>query len=440
MKKTLFMKTCDGESNQLILLNTLSGDLTIVSPENRKEWEYVLNNPDSSEQKDILSYLMEKGYIINDDIDEQARTELKFFEAAHSNNELLLTILPTEDCNFRCAYCYEEHNIGKMSREVIERIKLYLKKELPKYKMLQVNWFGGEPLEAIDIIEELSLFFIHLCSELRIPYRASMTTNGYNLNLSTFKKLYGLHIIDYQITIDGNEETHNASRPHKDGANSHKAIIENLRSIRDNVRSNNFKITIRTNITKSVMKIIDRHIDFLSTEFGEDKRFGVIFKIAWSNGVDNEYNKNELLPTGDLKYVLEKCNNKKLRFYLNRTQICTSEGICYAAHSTAFVIGADGSLYKCTIEFKNAINRIGKLDKNGKAVIDKDKLAFWVTNSPFKEEYEKCVLCFFRPACMGVHCPLKRYDEKGNHQCSGMKNYVEAYMKLCSQYENVKWR
>lgn len=40
-----------------------------------------------------------------------------------NNKQLSLILLITEQCNFRCAYCYEDFKIGKMPPDVIEGIK-----------------------------------------------------------------------------------------------------------------------------------------------------------------------------------------------------------------------------------------------------------------------------------------------------------------------------
>lgn len=266
MRTTRFMRSCYEKDGSMLLLNTYTGDLLRISQDKISEVKNVLDNPDAIQNSSIKDYLEEKNFIIKDFVDESAKAELRYLEVAHDANRLLLIILPTEDCNFRCQYCYEEHNVGRMTQKIIDAIKKYVKNNLIKYDMLQVNWFGGEPLEAIDIIEDLSEYFIDICAKQKKPYRASITTNGYLLTADLFNKLYALHIVDFQITLDGIEKTHNMSRPHKDGHNSYRNIVRNLFDIRDNVKTKNVNIIIRTNITKSVMDIIDEHIELLDKE------------------------------------------------------------------------------------------------------------------------------------------------------------------------------
>jgi uncharacterized protein len=66
--------------------------------------------------------------------------------AAFSNDLLHLIILPTERCNFRCVYCYEDFSIGTMKPPVIAGIKRLLARRIPNLRQLRIAWFGWEPL------------------------------------------------------------------------------------------------------------------------------------------------------------------------------------------------------------------------------------------------------------------------------------------------------
>ena len=56
---------------------------------------------------------------------------------------------------------------------------------------MRVEWFGGEPLLCMDVIENLSKHFIDICRKAHKGYTAAITTNGYLLDLETFRKLDG---------------------------------------------------------------------------------------------------------------------------------------------------------------------------------------------------------------------------------------------------------
>lgn len=45
---------------------------------------------------------------------------------AIDNRVFHLILLPTEQCNFRCVYCYENFKIGRMQRSIVEAVKKLL--------------------------------------------------------------------------------------------------------------------------------------------------------------------------------------------------------------------------------------------------------------------------------------------------------------------------
>lgn len=75
------------------------------------------------------------------------------------------------------------------------------------------NWYhSGEPLLAMDIIESMSVRIMEICKKAKRKYISDITTNGYLLSLDVFRKLLDLNVIEYQITIDGPKEIHDAKK------------------------------------------------------------------------------------------------------------------------------------------------------------------------------------------------------------------------------------
>jgi uncharacterized protein len=76
--------------------------------------------------------------------------------SALRNDVLRLVLLPTEKCNFRCTYCYEAFLIGRMSSSTIQGIRRFIDRRVRGLHLLHISWFGGEPLVARPVIEDIS--------------------------------------------------------------------------------------------------------------------------------------------------------------------------------------------------------------------------------------------------------------------------------------------
>ena len=81
------------------------------------------------------------------------------FDKYDYNKSLELTLLPTEKCNFRCTYCYEDFLIGKMKPWIRSGVKSLIEKRVDMgLRNLNLSWFGGEPLLAKDVLFEIADF------------------------------------------------------------------------------------------------------------------------------------------------------------------------------------------------------------------------------------------------------------------------------------------
>lgn len=70
------------------------------------------------------------------------------YNKANDSGVWHLILNPTQDCNFRCWYCYEKHPKGRMQPETMERVKRLVDNIFDKgeIKHFSLGWFGGEPL------------------------------------------------------------------------------------------------------------------------------------------------------------------------------------------------------------------------------------------------------------------------------------------------------
>lgn len=73
-----------------------------------------------------------------------------------------------------------------------------------------------------------------------------MTTNGYLLDIDSFKRYYNCDLTDYQITPNG--WNHDQTRPLASGKDSLQVILDNLKNISALPSEYDFSIMIRHNI------------------------------------------------------------------------------------------------------------------------------------------------------------------------------------------------
>jgi uncharacterized protein len=121
-----------------------------------------------------------------------------------------LIILPTEKCNFRCSYCYEDFMIGKMKEPVIQGIERFMERRIPELSQFSISWFGGEPLMAKNIVLRIAAHASRLCKQHGVSLDGGLTTNGYILDLDLFEELLSYNQRFFQITLDGWRDGHDA--------------------------------------------------------------------------------------------------------------------------------------------------------------------------------------------------------------------------------------
>ena len=167
----------------------------------------------------------------------EARDSLLLQElvAGFSSDSLHLILLPTERCNFRCTYCYEDFSIGRMRPETVLAVKRLIDRRLDDLHSLCLSWFGGEPMLAHGIVEDISEHITRAIAERsnRLHYVGDMTTNGYLLDISNVERLAFLGVRHFQISLDGPEAWHDRTRRRADGKGSFHKIWHNLLAIRD---------------------------------------------------------------------------------------------------------------------------------------------------------------------------------------------------------------
>jgi uncharacterized protein len=402
------------DDGRLIVWNSYNRAMSVFGVAQRPAVERLLSRKGfSARPKGMVKYLFDRGHLLKEGTDEFRRIQLAFGQQQYRTDMLEFTLLASEDCNFRCQYCYEEFARGTMSPQVRAGIKRLVEKRVNGLRRLSVSWFGGEPLYGFKAIEDLAPFFIETAEAHNLRFSSGMTTNGYLLTPEIADRLLAWKIDRFQITIDGLPEDHDRSRPTRDGQGTFSTIFDNLRAMRQRPRSEDFEIDIRVNWDLRNYPHLGGFLDIIQGEFRGDPRFKVRFHSVFPTGGPNDA---QLAICGmdeavQLQKELEREARKRgLTLAEDIRQVkSVGSGVCYAARPYHFVIGATGKVMKCTIELDTSDrNVVGHLSEEGDLRLDLDKMALWC--EPAFEKDPKCQKCVVLPVCMGSSCPLIRFE------------------------------
>lgn len=431
VKSSLF-NTCTTFGEHTILYNSLSGD--IISMTSAERLRQLIQNEISVDMDNPLDRrLINGGFLVSESEDEAALVSLSNYEKMF-NPELAMTILPTEECNFRCKYCYEEFKQGEMGSDVQQSFLKWFQKNVSKYASVQVSWFGGEPLVGWAALSHLSTQMLEIAHNRGIPYSSAITTNGYLLTLERFRCLLKYRVSVFQITIDGLERHHDQFRCLKNGDGTFQRIISNLLEIKNNIRSHSFRIVIRTNISLNTLPYIDEYVQYMHNLFGGDNRFEFFFRPVGDWGGERvQAIKNSL--TSDLATLYTTLLNSDIVLNYAAYRSLLTSTMCLAGNRNSYILRADGRICKCTMLLDDERNTIGYFSSTGEMILDKFMLAKWVRPETLNEE---CSLCAVRPACNGRTCPAKGFILKSTGMCGYENYYVEYVLKLLDRANAIE--
>lgn len=413
----------------LLLWNTYTGSMNAFRPLQRPAvLDLISQKGVSGSEHSIASYLADRGYLVPREADELRRVQYAFGQENHRNDRLELILLASEDCNFRCNYCYEDFQRGTMRPEVREGVKKLVESRLDVLRELNVSWFGGEPLYGLEAIEDLAPFFVEVAEREGLQYFSHMTTNAYLMTEDVVDRLLSWRITDFQITLDGLPEDHDRNRPGRDGSGTFQRIYDNLAKMSE--RSDEFSVVIRVNFDQNNTPGLEKFLNLLQEKFHDDDRFTISFHAVGKWGGTNDANLS-VCGTDESQAVRMrlKAAARSLGLHVTsgwRPGAGVGTEVCYAARPYNFIVGAHGDLMKCTIDLgKKDHNIVGKLLPDGTLELNTDKMALWT--EPAFERDSGCQSCHMLPACQGIHCPKIRIDHDVR-PCPGIRRTAKQEM------------
>ena len=149
-----------------------------------------------------------------------------------------ITLQVTQQCNFRCDYCvYSEehsarqrnHSNRKMNFDTAKKALDLLRKCSVDSASVNIGFYGGEPLLAFDLVQQV----IEYSKEIFLgkPITYSMTTNGSLLSDSVIEYLVDNKVM-LTVSLDGSKSIHDRNRHLKNGMGTYDMVMENVNKIR----------------------------------------------------------------------------------------------------------------------------------------------------------------------------------------------------------------
>lgn len=211
-----------------------------------------------------------------------------------------------------------------------------------------------------------------------------------------------------QITIDGNQETHNIIR-NQNGKPSFDRIISNIIDFCSYSDKN--KVLLRINYTNESLKF--NYGELLNIiPINVRDQITIDFQRVWQtydNETDTESNRI-VLQQNKKQIIQEKFKlSKDLLFTLHKGCVCYADRVNYAN------INYDGNVYKCTAKDYQKDNSLGVIDESGD-IIWKDENMTKVDNLPFFDN-PKCLECHYLAICGGPCLSRKQNMQKGYCFC-----------------------
>ncbi len=417
---------CDGKTYDY-LLNKLGGgnDISYLTPEEIKEIENDVNA------------LKEQGLLFKE---ETASRPVK------SNEVKALCIHICHDCNLRCRYCFADEGAYHserefMSEQTAEKAIDFLIENSGNRKVLEVDFFGGEPLMCLQTIKNVVYYAKEKAAKLGKKFLFTTTTNALLLDDDAIK-FFNEEMENVVLSLDGRKEVHDAIRKTVNGKGSFDYVIGNIKKF---VASRGDKhYYVRGTYTA---KNLDFSEDVL---FLADNGFDSISMEPVVTDIDDLAIKKEHLPAILAEYeklcdaYLERYKQGK-GFNFFHFNIDLEGGPCLSKRVSAcgagneyFSVAPNGDLYPChqfVGDKKFLMGNVyeGKLDKSVRSV--------FAENCLFTRK--GCENCFAKFICSGG-CSANNYHFGGDMNipyeitCAMMKKRIECGMHVLSEKKKFK--
>lgn len=413
-----------GLSNGL-LYNSHSNTLLELDRESMAHVRELMKDPDAFDinRNPVLILQLRQGrFLLDPNEDPLAEIRYLAHSARFDSNRMGLTVAPTRDCNFNCTYCFEANRPPVyMDDETEDRLVEFIQTQGTK-KLVDLTWYGGEPLLAFDRILNVS----RRLRAFGTRFVAGIITNGYLLTPEKIEKLKECRVHHVQVTLDGDKMRHDVVRPHKANGASWDVVVGNVRALLEGWEG---RVSIRVNVDKDNIARYPGYFRDLKELFPEERASvypGIITQRERNSCATADSCMLSRKDTADFHVDAYTDHGiEDLKFYPDNGYF-----MCVMTHQNSFLVGPQGELYKCWDHLGEEKWVVGDLRRPGE--VDLSLVSKMMSGvDPFADE--KCSECFHLPRCYGG-CPhfryLNKYEGMEHDTCTMEKGRLKEFLAI----------
>lgn len=423
--------TVRSENGGGILYNSRTGARAEVAPDMlNKEQMLALEQGSWSPQLDMLpaaliTFLTEHQFLVKADLNEFEVLEAFHNHFAHNPHLPRVMVILTRHCNLTCQYCYQDKSLPDPVPN-LERVIKHITGQVVPQGVLQVTWFGGEPLLRLKLICDLSDRIIPLCDQASARYNSTISTNGLLLSPKTVDALRSRRINTFQISLDGPPDVHESRRPSKNAKPTYEAIIHGIERLVQSKAEVHIKIMMDRMNARSIGELF---LDLERRRLLDSDLITIAIQGVEAKFSAADY-RHRIPLLGEFAATKMELLDKLVSLGYKIPEPTQRWEFCAANSEYSTAVDLAGNTYRCGQE---AANITGYIDQFGKTIITNPSYDCLFTSREYAL-VEECRTCRVLPIC-GGGCTLAGNGLALRETCTFYKAAIRDYLVLLSKQD-----
>ncbi len=359
-----------------------------------------------------ISVLKDAHILVGSNIDELSLFHDWIHRVRRDMQSICATIVVSNRCNLKCAYCFEKGYVQNTSidlnEQIVQDIANWLNALARNHDShdLTVHYYGGEPTLRPDLIYLLWEQLKSLSCELGLKVKHKLYTNGTLIPDVLLSLMKGEERWGLQVTLDGPPDVHDRRRSFKNGAGTFGVIIHNLKRV---FKETLAQVTVLVNFDNQNYKAIPELLDILGTEGIADHvelAFNPVFQTPFNQAHCSRYTLVDDDTYQVWRWLNQTATQKGLK--CDSTRIF-NKGPCSFHRKGNLFFDPQGSIYKCIGVVGVDELCVGSVREEPSKVIERieEQMSILPWDNP------ECLDCPYLPLCLGG-CRFHSYVDSGD--------------------------